>query len=135
MSRQLFVNLPVENLDRSVEFFTKLGFTFNPLYTDETGTCMILGQDNFVMLLTNEKFATFTPNPVSDAKKTTEVLMALSCDSREEVDEQVRLAIEAGGNTYSEPRDYGFMYSHGYQDLDGHIWEVFYMDESKFPNS
>jgi len=135
MSRQLFVNLAVENLDRSVEFFTKLGFTFNPLYTDETGTCMILGQDNFVMLLTNEKFATFTPNPVSDAKKTTEVLMALSCDSREEVDEQVRLALEAGGNTYGEPRDYGFMYSHGYQDLDGHIWEVFYMDASKFPNS
>lgn len=135
MSRQLFVNLPVGNLDRSVEFFTKLGFTFNPQFTDETATCMILGESNFVMLLTKEKFATFTPNPISDARKTTEVLMALSYDSREEVDEQVRLAIEAGGNTYSEPRDYGFMYSHGYQDLDGHIWEVFYMDASKFPNS
>jgi Predicted lactoylglutathione lyase len=135
MSRQLFVNLAVENLDRSVEFFTKLGFTFNPLYTDETGTCMILGESNFVMLLTREKFASFIPHPVSDAKQSAEVMLALSCDSREEVDEQVRLAIEGGGTTYGEPRVYDFMYSHGYQDLDGHIWEVFYMDESKFPKS
>ena len=124
MKRMIFVNLPVKDLNRSVEFFTKLGFSFNPEYTDETATCMIVSDDAFVMLLTEPKFKTFTPKEICDATKSTEVLVALSCESRDEVDDMVRKAVAAGGSTYNEPQDYGFMYSHGFQDPDGHIWEV-----------
>jgi uncharacterized protein len=130
MATKIFVNLPVSNLKKSIEFFTKLGFTFNPQFTDETATCMIIGEDIFVMLLTKEKFKTFTPKEIIDATKGTEVLVALSFESRERVDELVRQAVAAGGTTYNEPQDHGFMYSHGFQDLDGHIWEIFYMDPS-----
>jgi predicted lactoylglutathione lyase len=130
MATKLFVNLPVSNLKKSIEFFTKLGFTFNPQFTDETATCMIVAEDIFVMLLTKEKFKTFTPKEICDATKSTEVLVALSFESRERVDELVRQAVAAGGTTYNEPQDHGFMYSHGFQDLDGHIWEIFYMDPS-----
>jgi uncharacterized protein len=130
MATKIFVNLPVNNLKKSIEFFTKLGFTFNPQFTDETATCMIIGEDIFVMLLTKEKFKTFTPKEICDATKSTEVLVALSFESRERVDELVRQAVAAGGTTYNEPQDHGFMYSHGFQDLDGHIWEIFYMDPS-----
>jgi predicted lactoylglutathione lyase len=130
MATKIFVNLPVSNLKKSIEFFTKLGFTFNPQFTDETATCMIIGEDIFVMLLTKEKFKTFTPKEIVDATKGTEVLVALSFESRERVDELVRQAVAAGGTTYNEPQDHGFMYSHGFQDLDGHIWEIFYMDPS-----
>jgi predicted lactoylglutathione lyase len=130
MASKIFVNLPVKNLNRSIEFFTKLGFRFNQQFTDETATSMIVTDDNFVMLLTEEKFKTFTPKEICDARKFTEVLVALSYDSRAEVDDLVREAVAAGGSTYNEPQDHGFMYSHGFQDLDGHIWEVFYMDPS-----
>jgi uncharacterized protein len=130
MATKLFVNLPVSNLKKSIEFFTELGFTFNPQFTDETATCMIVAEDIFVMLLTKEKFKTFTPKEICDATKSTEVLLALSFESRERVDELVRQAVAAGGTTYNEPQDHGFMYSHGFQDLDGHIWEIFYMDPS-----
>ncbi|MBI4779772.1 MAG: VOC family protein [Oscillatoriophycideae cyanobacterium NC_groundwater_1537_Pr4_S-0.65um_50_18] len=130
MSTQIFVNLPVKDLQQSIAFFTKLGFQFNPQFTDETATCMIVAETIFVMLLTHEKFKTFTPNPICDATKSTEVLTCLSMESREAVDDRVRKAIAAGGTTYNEPQDYGFMYAHGFQDLDGHIWELMYMDAS-----
>ena len=130
MAKKIFVNLPVKDLNKSVAFFTKLGFTFNPQFTDETATCMIVGEDSYVMLLTEPKFQTFTPKAICDATKSTEVLVALSCDSRGEVDELVRKAVSAGGSTYNKPQDHGFMYGHGYQDLDGHIWEVFFMEPS-----
>jgi uncharacterized protein len=130
MSTKIFVNLPVTDLNNSIEFFTKLGFTFNPQFTDETAACMIISDDIFAMLLTHAKFQAFTPKKICDATKSTEVLVALSCENREKVDEMVRKAVAAGGTTYNEPQDHGFMYGHGFQDLDGHIWEVFYMDPS-----
>ena len=130
MATKIFVNLPVKNLDRSVEFFTKLGFSFNAQFTDETATCMVVSEDIFVMLLTEAKFKEFTPNPICDATKSTEVLVCLSSESREEVDKMIRNAVAAGGTTYNEPQDYGFMYSHGFQDLDGHIWETMFMETS-----
>lgn len=128
MSRQIFVNLPVNNLSRSMTFFSKLGFTFHPQFTNDDAACMIVGSDFFVMLLTHDKFKTFTPNPLCDATKSTEVLVCLTCESRREVDATVQKAVSAGGNTYSEPQDHGFMYGHGFQDLDGHIWELIYME-------
>jgi predicted lactoylglutathione lyase len=130
MATKIFVNLPVRNLKRSIEFFTQLGYKFNPQFTDETATCMIVTDDIFVMLLTEEKFKTFTPKPICDATKSTEVLIALSLEGREKVDEIVRKAVAAGGTTYNKPQDHGFMYAHGFQDLDGHIWEVLYMEPS-----
>lgn len=135
MAQQIFVNLPVKDLQKSIAFFTALGYTFNPQFTDETATCMIVGEGIYVMLLTHAKFGQFTPKEICDATKSTEVLVALNMDSREAVDEMVRKAVAAGGSTYSEPQDHGFMYAHGYQDLDGHIWEVFYMDPSAVPVS
>ncbi len=128
MATQIFVNLPVKNLNRSVEFFTKLDFKFNPEFTDETATCMIVAEDIFVMLLTEAKFKTFTPKEICDATKSTEVLVCLSLESRERVDEMVRKAVAAGGTTYRESKDYGFMWQHGFQDLDGHIWELICME-------
>ncbi len=128
MATKIFVNLPVKNLDRSVEFFTKLGFSFNAQFTDETATCMIVSKSIFVMLLTYDKFKTFTPKEICDATKSTEVLVCLSSESREEVDEMISNAVKAGGSTYNEPQDHGFMYAHGFQDLDGHIWEIIYME-------
>ena len=128
MATKIFVNLPVRNLEKSIKFFTKLGYKFNPQFTDETATCMIVSEDIFVMLLTEEKFKTFTPKAICDAMKSTEVLVCLSCESRTQVDEMVRKAVFAGATTYHEPQDHGFMYGHGYQDLDGHIWELIYMD-------
>jgi predicted lactoylglutathione lyase len=131
MSTKIFVNLPVHDLKQSIEFFTKLDFTFNPQFTDETATCMIVGENIFVMLLTRDKFKTFTPKAICDATKYTEVLVCLSCESREHVNEVVRKAVAAGGSTYNEPQDHGFMYGHGFQDLDGHIWELIYMESTQ----
>jgi uncharacterized protein len=128
MDTKIFVNLPVKSLEKSLEFFSKLGFKFNPQFTDETAACMIVAKDIFVMLLTEEKFQTFTPKAICDATKNTEVLVCLSCESRGKVDGTVRKAVAAGGTTYNEPQDHGFMYGHGYQDLDGHIWELIYME-------
>jgi predicted lactoylglutathione lyase len=127
MARQIFVNLPVADLQASIAFFSRLGFSFNTEFTDETATCMIIGDNIFAMLLTREKFAGFTPLPVSDAHKTTEVLVAITLESREAIDAMVREALTAGGSTYNEPQDHGFMYGHGFQDLDGHIWELLHM--------
>lgn len=130
MATQIFVNLPVKNLDKSIKFFTALGFTFNPQFTDETATCMIVAEDIFVMLLTEEKFKTFIPKTkqISEATKSTEVLVCLSCESRAKVDDMVRKALAAGGTAPMDAKDYGFMYGHGFQDPDGHIWELIYMD-------
>lgn len=130
MSTKIFVNLPVKDLNRSIDFFTRLGFTFNPQFTDETATCMVVSEDIFVMLLTHDKFKTFTPKEICDATKSTEVLVCLSLESREGVGEMVRKAVAVGGSTYNEPKDHGFMYAHGFQDLDGHIWELIYMEPS-----
>jgi predicted lactoylglutathione lyase len=130
MATKIFVNLPVKALKQSIAFFTRLGFAFDPRFTDETATCMIVGQGIFVMLLTHEKFRTFTPNPICDATKSTEVLVCLSIDSRNGVDEMVRKAVAAGGRVYNQPQDHGFMYAHGFQDPDGHIWEVIHMEPS-----
>ena len=130
MAKSIFVNLPVKDLEKSIQFFTRLGFSFNQQFTDETATCMIVSEEACVMLLTQEKFRSFTPNPICDARKSTEVLVCLACESRAQVDEMVRQAIAGGGNTYNESQDHGFMYAHGFQDLDGHIWELMYMDPS-----
>jgi predicted lactoylglutathione lyase len=130
MSTKIFVNLPVKDLNRSIDFFTRLGFTFNPQFTDETATCMVVSEDIFVMLLTHDKFKSFTPKEICDATKSTEVLVCLSVESREGVGEMVRKAVAAGGSTYNDAQDHGFMYAHGFQDLDGHIWELIYMEPS-----
>ena len=130
MATKIFVNLPVKNLSQSIEFFTKLGFSFVAQFTDETATCMIVSDDIFVMLLTHDKFKTFTPKAICDATKSTEVLVCLSSESREKVDDMVRKAVAAGGTTYNDPQDHGFMYGHGFQDVDGHIWELMYMEPS-----
>ena len=128
MATKIFVNLPVKDLGKSIDFFKSLGFSFNPQFTDETAACMVVSEDIYVMLLTNEKFKEFTPKEICDATRSTEVLVALSCENRPAVDDFVRKAVAAGGSTYSAPKDYGFMYAHGFQDLDGHIWEVFHME-------
>jgi hypothetical protein len=130
MAQQIFVNLPVKDLKKAVEFFTKLGFTFNPQFTDENATCMIVGDNIFVMLLVEDFFKTFIKKEICDATKSTEVLLALSAESREMVDEMVSKAIEAGGTEPREPQDHGWMYGRSFEDVDGHIWEILYMDES-----
>jgi uncharacterized protein len=128
MSRKIFVNLPVKDLNRSVEFFTKLGYSFNQDFTDETSTCMVVSDDIFIMLLTEAKFKSFTPNSICDATQQSEVLVCLSMDSREAIDKTVKTAIAQGAKTFSEPQDHGFMYFHSFQDLDGHIWELMFME-------
>jgi hypothetical protein len=128
MARQIFVNLPVKDLDRTVTFFTALGFEFNPQFTDEKAACMIIGENSFVMLLVEEFFSTFTNKPISDATQTAEVIVAVSADSREAVAEMVEKAIGAGGTAPNKAHDYGWMYQHGFQDPDGHVWEVAYID-------
>jgi len=127
MARMIFINLPVADLELSKRFYQALGFTNNPQYTDDTAACMVLSDTIFVMLLTTAKFASFAPNPICDAHVSTEVLNALSYDTREEIDQLVSTAVAEGGRRYSEPKDYGFMYQHGFQDPDGHVWEMFYM--------
>lgn len=130
MPQMIFVNLPVKNLDNSVAFFKALGFSFNPQFTDETATCMVISDTIFAMLLTHEKFASFSPKPITDTATSIEVLTCLSRDSRADVDAMVEAAVAAGGTTYSPPQDHGFMYGHGFQDLDGHVWELMWMDPS-----
>ena len=131
MASQIFVNLPIKNLDQSVAFFAQLGFKFDPKFTDEKATCMIVNEGNsYVMLLVESFFKTFTSKPVCDAHKSTEVLICLSVESRQKVDEMVKKALAAGGTTASKPQDHGNMYLHGFQDLDGHLWEIMFMDSA-----
>lgn len=134
MAKQIFVNLPVKDLKKSMDFFTKLGFTFNPQFTDDNAACMIIGENIYSMLLMEKFFKGFTKKEISDAKKTTEVLIAIDANSRQEVDDIVNKAVDAGGTIYRDPDDHGWMYSHSFADLDGHQWEVLYMDTNKMPN-
>ena len=130
MSRKIFVNLPVKDLKKSMEYFGRLGFTFNPQFTDETAACMVISEDIFAMLLTHAKFKDFTSKEICDATKATEVLVCLSCESRAEVDKLVDQALAGGGQIAHEPMEYGFMYGRSFHDLDGHIWEAVWMDPS-----
>ncbi|HJV83809.1 VOC family protein [Noviherbaspirillum sp.] len=135
MNKQIYVNLPVKNLDSAKAFFTNLGFGFNAQFTNEQGACMIVSDNIYVMLLAESFFQTFTHKPIADASKLTEVLVCLSCDSREEVDQLVAKALAAGGKAPRAPQDHGFMYGHGFEDLDGHIWELVHMDTSAAGNA
>ena len=127
MAKQIFVNLPVADVQRSITFFNSLGYQVNPQFTSEQGACLILGDNIFAMLLAIPFFQGFTKKPVADATQSTEVLTCLSCDSREEVDALVAKALAAGGTAPNAPQDHGFMYGHGFEDLDGHLWELVFM--------
>ena len=126
--KKVFVNLAVRDLKQSMEFFEKLGFEFEPRFTDDKGACMILSQDGYVMLLSKPFFETFTKRETCDTARQTEVMVALSCDSRAEVDRMVETAVAAGGAHAMEPQDHGFMYGWSFYDLDGHHWEPVWMD-------
>jgi uncharacterized protein len=128
MATKIFVNLPVKDLTKTIEFFTKLGFTFNPQFTNENATCMIVGEDIFVMLLVEKFFKTFTKKGICDTAKDAEVIVALSAENREKVDQMINKVIEAGGRESREPQDYGWMYGRSFQDIDGHLWEIIHMD-------
>jgi predicted lactoylglutathione lyase len=128
MSRKLFVNLPVRDLKASMDFFAKLGFEFNQQFTDEKAACMIISDEAFAMLLSEPFFKGFTRRELADTTRHTEVLLALSCSSRAEVDEMVRRAIDGGGSHAMDAQDHGFMYGWSFYDLDGHHWEVLWMD-------
>jgi uncharacterized protein len=135
LTTQIFVNLPVKDLSRTVEFFNRLGFTFNPQFTDENATCMIINDNIFVMLLVEKFFKTFTKNEICDTTKNTEVIIALSTESREKVDEMMQNVFEAGGKESREPQDHGWMYGRSFQDINGHLWEIIYMDEKALKNN
>ncbi|MCD6018071.1 MAG: hypothetical protein K0S53_1192 [Bacteroidetes bacterium] len=135
MTTKIFINLPVKNLNGSIGFYTKLGFTNNPQFTDKTAACMVLNETIFVMLLTYEKFKSFTKKEIADATKTTQVLLAIDVESKDKVVELVNIAKEAGGSVYMEAADHDWMYQHSFADPDGHQWELLYMDESKLPQA
>ncbi|HSN96248.1 MAG TPA: VOC family protein [Nitrososphaeraceae archaeon] len=130
MKTKIFVNLPIKDLSKSVAFFTKLGFSFNPQFTDQNATCMIIGEDIFIMLLVEKFFKSFTKKDVCDTSKNTEAIVALSVESREKVDQMMEKAVEAGGSEPREKQDHGWMYGRSFEDPDGHLWEVFFMEES-----
>jgi hypothetical protein len=134
MPQQIFVNLPVKDLERSKAFFTHLGYSVNPQFTNEQAACIVISDTIYAMLLVEPFFQTFTKKPISDAKASTEVLLCLSCDSREQVDTLVTKALEAGGKTPMDKQDHGFMYGHGFEDPDGHQWELMFMDMSAAPS-
>ena len=127
MINSIFVNLPVVNLKRSVEFFTELGFKFNPQFTDETSTCMLVGDNIFVMLLEHAKFQGFIDKPIAPSTST-EAILAFSLGSPDEVREMTAKALELGARKLNEPEDLGFMFSWGFEDLDGHLWDLFWMN-------
>jgi predicted lactoylglutathione lyase len=130
MSRLIFVNLPVTDLARSIAFYQAVGCTLNPQFSDDTAACMILSDVIHVMLLTHDKFRTFTPKEIGDAHKASEVLLCVSCDDRAAVDEMTEKALAAGGREANAPQDYGMMYGRSFEDPDGHIWEAMWMDVS-----
>lgn len=133
MVKQIFVNLPVKDLNKSIEFFTHLGFTFNQQFTDENATCMIIGENIYAMLLLEKFFQTFTKKQIIDAKNSVQTLICISAESRAEVDDMAKKAVEAGGAVLGDPQDHGWMYSRSIEDIDGHIWEVAFMDETAIP--
>ena len=128
MAREIYVNLPVRDLQKTMQFFSSLGFTFNPQFTDAKAACMIISDKAYVMLLTEPFFRGFTKNEIADTSRATEALLALSCESRAEVEQMVRKAIDGGGRHAMDPQDHGFMYAWSFYDLDGHHWEVLWMD-------
>ena len=133
MFRQIFVNLPIKDMARSQAFFKALGLSFNPRFTNEQGACLEIGENFYAMLLVESFFKGFTQKPIGDAHQATEVILALSVDSRAEAEEVIAKAVAAGATTPNPPQDHGFMFQHGFADLDGHQWEVFWMDESAAP--
>ena len=130
MARKIFVNLPVDDLQKSIDFWTRLGFAFNPQFTNDQAACMVIADDNSVMLLTRDFFKSFTRKEIADARTQTEVITALSADSKEGVDELADQALAAGGQPANEPMEDGPMYGRSFQDPDGHLWEVIWMDPS-----
>ena len=133
MATKIFVNLPVKDLNKTINFFAKLGFKFNPQFTDKNATCMIIGKNIFSMLLVEKFFKTFIKKEICDTRKSTEVLLALSVERREQVDEMIQKAVGAGGREPKEPQDHGWTYVRDFEDINGHIWEVFFMDKSAMP--
>lgn len=134
-AKMTFINLPVSDLKATMDFFSGLGFSFNPMFTGETAAAMVINETTVAMLLIHEHFSQFTRKSISDARTQTEVLIALQLESREAVDTMVAQAISLGGKRYAEPADYGWMYQHSFEDLDGHQWEVMYADLSKLPGN
>lgn len=128
MGTKVFLNLPVKDLNKSKEFFAKLGFTFNPQFTDQNAACMVISEDNYAMLLVESFFKTFTKKEIVDAMKSTEVLIALSAENKAKVDEILGKALAAGAKEPRAPQDHGFMYGRAFEDPDGHNWEIFWMD-------
>ncbi|WP_127022285.1 VOC family protein [Rheinheimera mangrovi] len=128
MQRKLFINLAAADVKAATDFYQQLGFGFNPQFSDNSASCIVLADHLYLMLLTKEKFAGFSPHPLVNGHQQTQVLNCLSCHSKAEVDELVQKAVKAGGNTYNQPQDHGVMYAHGFQDLDGHVWELVYME-------
>ena len=128
MPRKLFVNIPVSDLQRSITFFEALGFTFNQQFTDASATSMLVGEDAYFMLLVRDRFSDFAKRPIGNPQEQTTAMYALGVNSREEVDEMVRIAVASGGSHAADPQDHGFMYGWSFFDPDGHHWEVFYMD-------
>jgi predicted lactoylglutathione lyase len=135
MTTKIFVNLPVKDLKRSMGFFGKLGYKFNPQFTDDTAACMVIADDIYAMLLTHAKFKEFTKKDIVDATKSTEVLTCLSAESRAKVDELADAALQAGGTKSHDAMDFGFMYGRSFNDLDGHIWEIMWMDPNHVQKS
>lgn len=133
MPKQVFINLAVTDLNKSVSFYTALGFTINPQFSDDTGKCMVWSENIFVMLLTHEKFSSFATKPIADTKTSLAGLFSLSVDTVSEVNEIMTNGLNAGGTEPTEMRDYGFMQQRTIEDVDGHTWEIFYMDITKFP--
>lgn len=131
MASHIFINLPVNDLKKSVKFFTALGLSFNPEFTDKNAACLILSDSTFVMLITKSFFKTFTNKDISDARQATEVLIAIQVDSRERIDQVTNKVKKAGGLLISGPQDLGWMYQQSFADLDGHMWELIYMDETE----
>ena len=131
MSSKIFVNLPVADLDKAKVFYESIGFAINPQFTDTTAACVVISEEIYAMLLTHDKFKHFTPREIADTSTVKEVLIALSRDSREAVDDIASKALAAGGKDHVPAQDYGFMYSRSIEDLDGHVWEMMWMDESQ----
>lgn len=136
MHQQIFVNMAIKDMARSQAFFRALGYDFNPQFTNEKGASLVLGQNLYAMLLVEDFFKGFVPHKaIADTRTSVETLICLSCDSREQVDALVAKALAAGGTAPRPPQDHGFMYGHGFEDLDGHIWELMYMDTSAAANT
>lgn len=130
MKKKIFVNLPVKNLKTSKDFFGKLGYQFNPQFSNDKAACMVVSDDIYVMMLTEKFFGTFTKKAIVNAHESTEVLVCLNAESREAVDAHVEKALQAGATETRKAQDHGFMYGRSYQDPDGHIWEIMWMDET-----